>query len=448
MQNKDFLKKIWLNIQIKMQNFMNNKNFYENFFLKTTLVKVDGKTIILEAPTEYAREIIEKEYLEKIEQYFLEAINENLKVRIFSKENKFEDIWNEDLKIDQEEDNFDYRLTFKNYVVGEFNKTVYKAAQNILINKNNIYNPFLIYGDTGLGKTHIINAMGIKFKEQGLKVKFINSEDFIREACKYLPDDSKGVENFKDEFDKYDVLIIDDIQFISNKNKINELFFTIFNRYMKSNKRIIMSSDKLPNELKIDNRMISRLNSGLTIQIKKVDMKTIYEIIKLKIAENINNIKFTDNAISYIANRFNSDIRSLEGVINKIIFQVSLMDEQDIVVDQEKIKLILEVDLDNNLLNKGYYTLSPNTVIENICIAYSINKNLVTSKKRKKDITFVRKICIYVLREKMDLSYAEIGTYFSNRDHSTVLEAYKSIKEQINQDEDLKKFIDSLIKNI
>lgn len=448
MQNKEFLKKVWINIQIKMQNFIENQNFYENFFLKTNLTKVENSCIIIETPNEFSKKIIEEEFSKKIADLFLEATNQNIKIKyLYKGESKKQD----EQKIEQikdTKDNLNYKLNFDNFIVGKFNKKLFKAAKQICNDDENKYNPFFVYGDTGLGKTHIINAIGIELKkEKDLVVKYMNIEDFVRESYEYMSYGSKEIEEYKKSFDAYDVLIVDDVQFLSNKDKMNEIFFNIFNYYIKSNKKIIISSDRNPNELKIDNRMISRFNSGLTIKLTKPDLDTIYEIIKYKIDKDVNGIKFSNNSIKFIANRFNSDIRSLEGVINKIIFQVSVEEDENFTINEEKIKELLDIELDNGLISSGY-KISPNIVIENVAMTYSVSKELIVSKIRTKEVAFARQVCIYVLREKMNMSYAEIGTFFSNRDHSTILEAYKKIKKMIESDSDLNKFINNLINNI
>lgn len=448
MQNKEFLKKVWINIQIKMQNFIENQNFYENFFLKTNLIKVENNCIIIETPNEFSKKIIEEEFSKKIADLFLEATNQNIKIKyLYKGESKKQDEQkNEQIK--DTKDNLNYKLTFDNFIVGKFNKKLFKAAKQICNDDENKYNPFFVYGDTGLGKTHIINAIGIELKkEKDLVVKYMNIEDFVRESYEYMSYGSKEIEEYKKSFDAYDVLIVDDVQFLSNKDKMNEIFFNIFNYYIKSNKKIIISSDRNPNELKIDNRMISRFNSGLTIKLTKPDLDTIYEIIKYKIDKDVNGIKFSNNSIKFIANRFNSDIRSLEGVINKIIFQVSVEEDENFTINEEKIKELLDIELDNGLISSGY-KISPNIVIENVAMTYSVSKELIVSKIRTKEVAFARQVCIYVLREKMNMSYAEIGTFFSNRDHSTILEAYKKIKKMIESDSDLNKFISNLINNI
>lgn len=448
MQNKEFLKKVWINIQIKMQNFIENQNFYENFFLKTNIAKIENNKIVIETPNEFSKKIIEEEFAEKIEELFIELTNQNIKIKFSYKGEikKQEDQKKEIIK--EVKDNLNYKLTFDNFVVGKFNKKLFKAAKQICNDEQNKYNPFFIYGDTGLGKTHIINAIGIYLKkEKDLIVKYMNIEDFVRESYEYMSYGGKEIEEYKKSFDSYDVLIVDDIQFLSNKDKMNEIFFNIFNYYIKNNKKIIISSDRNPNELKIDNRMISRFNSGLTIKISKPDLDTIYEIIKQKIDKDNNGIKFSNNSIKFIANRFNSDIRSLEGVINKIIFQVSIEEDENFTINEEKIKELLDIELDNGLVSSGY-KVSPNIIIETVAMTYSVSKELIISKIRTKEVAFARQVCIYVLREKMNMSYAEIGTFFSNRDHSTILESYKKIKKNIESDNDLNKFIDNLIKNI
>ncbi|MDE7075449.1 MAG: chromosomal replication initiator protein DnaA, partial [Malacoplasma sp.] len=335
-------------------------------------------------------------------------------------------------------------LTFDDYTVGIFNKDAYKAA-NFIFEGNNSWKTLLIYANTGLGKTHFLHAIGNKYESlfPEKNILYIQTEDFLEKIYRSISEGGTKIEEFKNSFNDVDLLLIDDIQFLNNKEKLNEIFFNIFNKLNSNNKLIIMTSDKLPSSLKIDDRMISRFNSGLNIKINKPDVDSIKKIVINKIKKsNIKNT-FSLPAIEYIAFRFNNDIRSLEGILNKIYFFLLGNINGNEIINEKKIKEIIDLDSENSITDFTKQ-INPEIVIETVCLSYGVNKSAVTSKKRNKEFSFVRKVCMYILREKLNLSYNEIGSFFSNRNHATVIESIRDIEERKNKDKDLSVFLENI----
>ncbi len=430
---------IWENVMKELKGEFQNDKFYEDFVKKTVVFRNIDNIIILKTVNQFTKKILANNYKQLIIQLFQKHTGKRFDIQFVTEEDEIEEI-----NISSES-NLNPDLTFDNYVVGEFNKNLYTAGQ-IMIKDPKGNNLLFIYGNTGTGKTHLINSIGIEIEKKGFNVRFMNGEDFVRKIYKILLEDSMKIEEFKDSFKDVDLLIVDDVQFFSNKEKINEIFFSIFNKLLNSKKSIILSSDKIPNELNIDGRMISRFNSGLTLMVKKPDVETVKEIIKRKIGEDHYENIFTSQSIEYIANRFNSDIRVLEGILKRIKFSLCMMDDTKLV-NQEKIKEILENEIDQEYSSSNF-KVSPNIIIQTICSSYGIAVEDVTSKSRGKQINFVRNVCIYVLREKNQLSYTKIGSYFSNRDHSTIMDSYKKMEELVAKDEDLRTFIENIIKRM
>ncbi len=430
---------IWDDVRRELRSEFQNEKFYEDFVRKTELFRNIDNVIILKTVNQFTKKILINNYKQLIIQLFEKHTGKRYDIQIVTEEDNAEEI------TISFESNLNPDLNFENYVVGEFNKHLYKAGK-MMIDDPKENNLLFIYGSTGTGKTHLINSIGIELEKRGRKVRFMNGEDFVRKIYRILLEESIRIEEFKDSFKEVDLLIVDDVQFFSNKEKINEIFFSIFNNLLNSGKSIIISSDKIPNELKIDRRMISRFNSGLTLMVRKPDVETIKEIIKRKIGEDHYENIFTSQSIEYIANRFNSDIRVLEGILKRIKFSLCMMEDNGLV-NQDKVKEILE-----NEINKEYssssFKVNPDIIIQTVCSSYGISVEDVTSKSRSKPVNFVRNVCIYVLREKNQLSYTKIGSYFSNRDHSTVMDAYKKMEELIAKDEDLRTFIENLIKRM
>lgn len=446
--NKDnFYKESWEIFKKNIKEKFPNEILYEKYLMSTYFGKSNNSEIRIIVDNLFAKEILQKEYINLIQNSFSDFINQKCIILFVTKEeidikkNNF--LLNDNSNLNQE-------MSFENYIVGEFNKNAYKAINNILKEPSKVlWNPIFIYGDTGLGKTHLLNALGIEYKNMysDRNIKYINTEDFLRNAYSNLSNGGRELEKFKDSFNCVDLLLVDDIQFLTNKEKLNEIFFSIFNLFIRKKKYIIIASDRPANEINIDKRMISRFDSGLSLVIKKPDIETI----KLIIIEKINKInrknKLTNNAISFIANRFNEDIRLLEGILNKILFYASNNLSPDLIINEDNIKKILDIEIQNGLLNSGY-KINPNIIIESICMAYGLKPNDVKSKQRKKELSFVRKICIFALRDKLLLSYSEIGSFFSNRDHSTIIESYKFIKNLLDVDINLKNFLETILNKI
>ncbi|MBD5445853.1 MAG: chromosomal replication initiator protein DnaA [Mycoplasma sp.] len=450
MKTIDFFKKSWEKIKKESKKDFSNEIFYSKYFLQTFLIKNEGKKFFITTPNHFTKEVIEKDYLNILEERFSAAINTSSEL-IFVTENEkdLKEKINEEKINEENKTNLVKKLSFENLIVGEFNQNAYKAINSLIDQEISPWNVVFLYGQTGIGKTHLINAAGLKFlnKFPEKNVLYISTEDFLRKAYNALSVSGSEIEKFKDEFNNIDLLLVDDIQFLSNKDKLNEIFFGIFNNLINQNKKIIMTSDKLPENLKIDDRMISRFNSGLSIKISSPDIKTTVEIIKLKINNLNRRNEFTSGAINCIANRSNNDIRRLEGLINRIIFySLNSMDANEII-NEQKIKEVIDGGVDLFSMNNNY-KISPQAIIENICSNYNVKVKSVISKQRNQSITFVRKVCMYVLREKLSLSYNEIGSFFSNRNHATVIDSCKYIENLIETDENLKNYILNIIEKL
>lgn len=440
----------WSEIKIKLSNIFENNNFYNNHFLKTKFYKSVNNKIYIICESIYAKTILSKTFKSQIETEFSNYVNTNFEIifitdndKKYIDENTVENI--EYKKIDKLNENF----IFDNYVVGKFNKNLYNAAISFIECKNVSLNPLFIYGTTGLGKTHILHAIGFEYSRMypDKKIKYISTEDFLRETYAALSKGGIQIESYKNSFNDIDLLLIDDVQFLTNKDKLNEIFFNIFNYLKNNNKLIVLTSDKIPESLKIDDRMISRFNSGLTIKIPEPDVETIKEIIKEKILKVDRQNKFSNSSVNFLANRFNKDIRVLEGVINKILFYASLNYSSDQIITEEIVIEILNIDNENNLLGNNY-SVNPNIIIDIVSSAYGLSSKLITSKQRKKEIMIARKVSMYILRKKLNMSYNEIGKYFSNRDHSTIINSITSISDEIQRNDELKKFIEKIIEQI
>jgi len=320
------------------------------------------------------------------------------------------------------DDNLNPRYTFDTLVVGSFNELAHAAAQAIIKKPGVVYNPLLIYGDTGRGKTHLIQSIGNYFKThfQNKRVFYLTSEKFALDYITSVHDPQK-VNNFKEKYRKYDLLIMDDIQFLAGKEKSQEELFHLFNNLYDNNKQIIFSSDKHPNYIpNLENRLRSRFAAGMIVDISAPDQESRAAIVRAKtIAHNLN---LSPEIIDFIATSVNSNIREIEGVMNSIFCQVDLKGRDLNISD---IKNILK---DNSKPPKA---VSVADVLKVVAGFYNIEEDSMCKKTRQKEVVRPRQVAMYLLREDFNISYPTIGQKMGGRDHTTVIHSYEKIKEEI-----------------
>jgi chromosomal replication initiator protein len=323
----------------------------------------------------------------------------------------------------------------------------FAAGQTLFTKK--YFNPIFLSGEVGLGKTHLLHAIGNKYLQlfPNKKVKYITSDNFIRQTYNALSNQNDEIEKLKDLYQSYDLLLLDDIQFFSRKEKINEIFFHIFNNNISKNKIIVLSSDKPVNQLEhFEDRMKSRFASGLIINISKPSLESIKNIFNSKLENEEHSFKFSNDALEYIARRHNDDIRKLEGFLNKIIFYAVTNLPPNAIITEEVIKKNIDVEVKEELKSKGF-DFDPNILIDQICNVYGVEPKMIKSKIKTKQISQVRHICMYALRQKFNMSYEQIGSLFQKH-HTTVIEAITNVEKLLKKDENLKNFIENIYRRL
>jgi chromosomal replication initiator protein len=296
------------------------------------------------------------------------------------------------------------------------------------------YNPFFVYGGTGLGKTHMIQAIGntIKVKHPGKKIYYVSLERFAIDYINSIQ--NKNPNSFKEKYRKYDVLIMDDIQFINKMDKTQEELFHLFNTMYESNKQIIFSSDKHPNFIMgLEERLQSRFASGMTVQIIEPDYESRIAIIKAKF-ENTNCI-VDEETVSYLAETLEGNIRELEGSLNTIIYQSQLKNR---LLTIGEVKTLIK----NNIKPKK--TVAIKDIIQTIATHYGISEDLIYEKTRRKEIVKARQVAMYLLREDFNISYPLIGSKMGGRDHTTVIHSHLKIKGDLKTDPSLLQEIEKI----
>ncbi len=332
------------------------------------------------------------------------------------------------------------RYTFDNFIKGEGNQLARAAAGAISDNPGGTsFNPFFIYGGVGLGKTHLIQAIGNKIINNfpDKKIIYLSSDSFTVEFVEAIQ--SNKVNEFQSFYRNMDILIIDDIQFLTGKEKTQDLFFHIFNNLHQARKQIILSSDRPPKELKgLDERLISRFQWGLSADIQPPELETRIAILRRKSADY--GMSISSDIIEYIASSITSNIRELEGCLIKLLANASL-NSKDINLDLAK-KTVREIATDRKV------NITIESITKFVCDYYKIDENKIRDKTRKKEVVLARQVAMYLSKELTKSSLKTIGLHFGGRDHSTVIHACTSIEEMKNSDRGINEEVNSLKNNI
>src|SRR3989344_5125230 len=316
------------------------------------------------------------------------------------------------------EDNLNPRYTFDSFIIGSFNELAHAASQAVIKNLGLAYNPFFVYGNTGHGKTHLIQAIGnhVKTAHPSKKVFYLTSEKFTIDYVNSLQ--ANKVNLFKEKYRKYDVIIMDDIQFFSNKDKTQEELFHLFNTFYDNNKQIIFSSDRHPNMIPdIEARLKSRFGAGMIVDIPEPDKESRVAIIKSKLSNN--GIMISPQLIDFLAQEIAGNIRDIEGIINYIVCQMDLKRRE---LNLNELRELIK----NN--TKPKKMISYKEVVKIISDFYKIDEESIYEKTRRKEIIKPRQVIMYILRQDFSISYPSIGDKLGGRDHTTVIHSCEKIK--------------------
>lgn len=439
MINTYYLQDKWMNVLnlISKDENMPEESFI--YFNDSKLNSLENGRAIISVPG-FINYSILSHYKTLIEMYLEEEFNERITIQICEEKNLVKPVISEpvDLKWFQDVDSV---YTFENFVPGRSNLQAHVAAKTCAENPGYVYNPLFIYGSSGIGKTHLLKAMGNEIKNlyPNKKIGYITANDFVDDVFKAKKENS--YDEFKMAFRSLDVLLIDDIQFLANKTKSHELFFTIFNDLVNNKKQICVTSDQSPDEIKgLEERLITRFNQGLTVNIVAPEYETAVNIVKLKLRTNPSVSQQVDeDVISYIATNFSQNVRSLEGAITRLLFySVSFSD------NKERIDLKTAIEAFKDVISENKDELSIVKVRKVVCDYYNLTKQQICSSTRTKNIANPRHIAIYLCRKLLDAPYESIGEEFGNRDHSTIMNSCKKVEELIKKDPNYLKAIQDI----
>jgi chromosomal replication initiator protein len=331
-------------------------------------------------------------------------------------------------------DNLNPRYTFDSFVVGSFNEIAYTAAQAALNRPGITYNPLFIYGETGRGKTHLVQAIGNQYKKlyPSRKVFYLTSDRFGNEYTDSLQNGS--VNRFKEKYRNFDLLIFDDVQFFSRKDKMQEELFHLFNSLYDANKQILFSSDRAPVAIPdIADRLRGRFGSGMIVDIGEPDVESRKAIIMKKLA--VNGVYLSDESIDYVATAVQGSIRELEGVLNSLVCHAQM---KGTAPDLAEVRQALRS------FSRPNKTVSIKHVVSKVADFYGIEEDSIYEKTRRREVVRPRQVIMYILREDFGVSYPNIGNKLGGRDHTTVIHSCEKIKKEIIEDLELAKEIQDI----
>lgn len=449
---------LWKEALVEIELDVSRANF-ATWFKNTNIVKQEDGTVYISTPNTFIKEWLSDKYHKSITralrnicpsirniEYLVLVAQEYSKHTEAQKEPvyKVEEIVPEEEQLGfnefyiDEESNLNPKYKFDSFVMGPFNEVAYAASIAVSKNLGALYNPLFIYGGVGLGKTHLLQSIGNKVKEINpeLKVQYLTSEKFANEFINSIQ--NKDIYIFKEKYRKYNLLIIDDIQFFSGKLKIQEEFFHVFNTLYESNNQIVFSADKPPKHIEgLEERLRSRFEGGMMADISKPEYESRLAILKVK----MENKKFSlsEEILDYIASAIQDNIREIEGALSSIIAQSKIKGKN---LHLNEVKELLKKNI------KPIKTVDINQVIKIIADFYNIEEKHLFEKTRRKEIVKPRQVAMYLLREDLNTSYPYIGQKFGGRDHTTVIYAYEKITKDIKKDNKLNQEIDEIRRNI
>jgi len=439
---------LWEKCRTKIRNEISEES-YNTWFQPINFDSITETKLILSVPNTFYKDCLEQNYLDIINSS-LNSFTQSSIQTYFRLENNSSNHPKQEtpkLKNEKEEHSITFtacstinpKYNFENFVVGSSNQFAHAAARSVADNPKVTYNPLFVYGGVGLGKTHLLHAMGnaiLKTNPQ-TKVRYLSAESFTVDLIESLKQDD--MRNFRSRYRPLDVLFVDDIQFLAGKERTQEEFFYTFNALHQMHKQVILSSDSYPKDLsRVEERLRSRFEAGLVADIEPPDLETKIAIIYKKAEAHDKQIPA--NVATFIASNIKTNIRELEGLLLRVIAYASFTRR---IIDLKLTKEVLAEFICD--VNKNFNIA---TIMAAVAHHFEIKVSDIKSKKRTRNISVPRQIAMYLCRTKTKLSLPEIGRQFGGKDHTTVIFANKKISENINKNNDLKKVINIIVSDI
>lgn len=440
---------LWKKALEQIEKKLDEPMMFDSFFSESYINDVTGNTITIVVNSSLAAQLLQTKYYDTICETINELTESEFQLKFIDSSEVSKNITSINSNQPKKSTYFDGcvvnpNLNFDNFVVGSFNREASQAALLIARNPGKMFNPLFIHSNSGLGKTHLLHAIGNYIKREGnpnAKILYVSGNDFVDEYVKYV----RGVhesESLRDFVSQQDVLLFDDIQFLAEKVKTQEMFFDIYQKMVNAGKQIVVTSDKNPNELKnLEDRLVTRFNQGLVVKIEEPDQNTCVSILQKKIESNgLDITKFDESVIYFLADKFNHNVRELEGAINRLVFHLINEKQTDYVTMDVAAKAVSSL-----LEGKSIATqMNEQKIINIVADYYNLTPGQITGKMRTGQIALARHISMYLIRQNLDVPLKKIGDMFGGKDHTTVMNAIAHVDKELKTNEQLQKAIDEL----
>ncbi|MCD8204252.1 MAG: chromosomal replication initiator protein DnaA [Coprobacillus sp.] len=445
--------KLWGRILNYIKDALDENVVYDSFFKDTYIQEIEDNTILVVVNSSLTKTLLQSKYKDLVDEAVREITESDYKIEYATLE-ELKDRSQSRTGTQKQQTFFENaslnpKQTFANFVVGPFNLEANQAATLISCDPGKMFNPLFIYSESGLGKTHLLNAIGNYIVKNGTnqpKVLNISADVFVDEYLRFVKGD-KEAESIKDYFKTVDVFLVDDIQFLADKPKTEEMFFYVFSSLVSANKQVVITSDRQPNELKgLTDRLVTRFNQGLVVSIKEPDRETCIEILKKKIEENNLEVSnFDENVLVFIADNFSHNIRELEGALNRLIFYMVNRKKTDKVTLDFALDALSSLTGTNNIAT----TINEKKIIDIVADYYNLSPSQLTGKIRTGQVALARHIAMYLIRNILtDVSLKKIGDIFGGKDHTTVINGVQRVEKELKTDASLKAAVDELTRRI
>ena len=422
---------VWEKVKSLMEGTMTAVSI-ETWFGDIEAVALEDTRLVLCVSTDFKRNIIRTRFQSNIEQALRELFSFDVDVALLLPEEREAYAAQCTAPAGAKED--EDRYTFERFVVGSTNRFAYTAAKKVSEEPGGSYNPLFIYGQSGLGKTHLLHAIAnqVRRNNPGYRIMYVQSEDFVNEFIDHVRH-GKDMQGFRDKYRGVDLFLMDDVQFIAGKDSSEEELFHTFNTLYEQKKQIVFTSDRPPQEmLRLEQRLRTRFEQGLPADIQPPDYETRVALLKNKALER--GVTLPDAVLSYVAENITSNVRQIEGVVNKIMAFQELMDaDVDVETTVRAVRDILRA--------KENFLPSADTIIQEVARFYELDSTAIRGQSQNKEISTARNVAMYIIREMTQLSLAEIGQQFGGRHHSTVLNSINRVEKMMKNQPELSEII-------
>ncbi|RLC48159.1 MAG: chromosomal replication initiator protein DnaA [Candidatus Cloacimonadota bacterium] len=448
--NKIRLKEFWSEILLEIRKKINEQT-YQTWFSKTYPIELKENTLVIMTSTKFFADWLEQHYKILLEEIAYKIVQEKICIRFDSEDKEVKRVsqsFNKSGRLKGYELKLNARYTFDSFVVGNSNRFAHSAAMAVARNQGRVYNPLFIYGDTGLGKTHLMQAIGhYLYNKKNVHVFYTSAEDFTNEMIFAIQ--KNKMTKFRTKYRNFDALLIDDIQFLSKKEGSQEEFFHTFNTLYNSKKQIVITCDRAPKSITdLQDRLISRFECGLLTDLQPPEYETRVAILKKKIEDEKmlspeKKVNLKQEVINFIAENFYTNVRELEGSYIRILAYSSsnMIDPESL--DVEQVKQILK-----DMMMKKKKLISLELIHEEVANFYGLRKRQLIQDTRKHEVVFPRQIAMYFSEYLLSISQKEIAKYYHRKDHSTVIYAKKMVKKKMAEDKEFKNELEELRKYI